>query len=184
MTCSDSDLAYLLLLTASSAQGLRVKSYAAKHILFLLARKCQEFSGGFLEKGGSVKLPLWWWAKNGARCLDGVRGSRPLYLCTMIAWLLQTCTYHNRYISVILEVANKCRNMPQLVLYKTSPSEETLQLQDALYAASNGHGSRFMVHRGPLIAHWACKGQVGCAVPLDTPAGCCNARMYIYIYEK
>ena len=60
------------------------------------------------------------WAKNGARCLDGVRGSRPLYLYTMIAWLLQTCTYHNRYISVILEVANKSRNMLQLVLYKTS----------------------------------------------------------------
>ena len=29
--------------------------------------------------------------QNSARCLDGVRGSRPLY--TMIAWLLQTCTF-------------------------------------------------------------------------------------------
>ena len=31
------------------------------------------------------------WAKKGARCLDGVRGSRPLY--TMIAWLLEKCTF-------------------------------------------------------------------------------------------
>ena len=31
------------------------------------------------------------WAKKGARCLDGVRGSWPLY--TMIAWLLRRCTF-------------------------------------------------------------------------------------------
>ena len=39
------------------------------------------------------------------------------------------------------------------------------------------NGSWFMVHRRPLTAHWACKGQVGCAIPLVAPAGRCNARM-------
>ena len=37
----------------------------------------------------------------------------------------------------------------------------------------------FMVHRRPLTTHWACKGQVGCAIPLVAPAGRCNARMNI-----
>ena len=41
------------------------------------------------------------------------------------------------------------------------------------------HGSWFMVHRRPLTTHWACKGQVGCAIPLVAPAGRCNARMNI-----
>ena len=39
------------------------------------------------------------------------------------------------------------------------------------------HGSWFMVHRRPLTTHWACKGQVGCAIPLVAPAGRCNAQM-------
>ena len=38
-------------------------------------------------------------------------------------------------------------------------------------------GSWFMVHRRPLTTHWACKGQVGCAIPLVAPAGRCNAQM-------
>ena len=31
------------------------------------------------------------------------------------------------------------------------------------------HGSWFTER--PLTAHWACKGQMGCAIPLGTPAG-------------
>ena len=58
-------------------------------------------------------------------------------------------------------------------------------LQSPLSHAEYGHktigiyhnGSWFMVHRRPLTTHWACKGQVGCAIPLVAPAGRCNAQM-------
>lgn len=48
-------------------------------------------------------------------------------------------------------------------------------VQEALAQATAGgiFSSWFMVR--PLTAHWACRGQVGCAIPLDTPAGRCNA---------